>query len=1606
MSAATKINRRKGHRAFVTKTTNTIHDLLTAGEVDYNKLNGLRQSLFDKLGILSGLDDEILESIEGENEIATEIDEASGIRAKMQEVIFKVEDKLQEMKDTGRREFMENRSFMNYSKVNNAKLPKLSIKPFTGNPIEFQSFWDSFDASVNSNETLEEITKFTYLKSFLKGQSLSAIQGLSLTSENYKEAVKILSDRYGNKQLLITSHMDKLMNIKPVASTRDLTKIREVYDLIEVHVRNLSSLEIETSQYGPVLVSIVMSKLPNEIKLHISRSMPLNEGWDVDTLLQNLKQEIESREMCSRMSACNTNNPSTSEESIDYLPDEQFTGSTLYSGGRKDDISCRYFRRGHPSSKCKVITDVKARKAILRNKAKCFVCLKSSHIARQCKSGMKCFKCGNRHHISICETTGNFRNSNFNENQRTDNFRNSNLNANQRTDNFRHSNFNENKRDDNFRHSNFNENQSGDKQNFSGVTAGVRDNTLLQTARSIVSSGRIEMNVRILFDSCSQYSFINEDIYQKLRLVTVRSEKLIIKAFESKSQTARLMKVVKVKLKGWNNNWNEIELYVVPQICSPLAGQTIEIAQATHEHLIGLQLADSTESCATLNVDILVGGNYYWQFFSGKIVRGTAGPVAMETSLGWVLSGSVQDTPGSSTYFIGSSHVMKLSCDMGNSACHDAYIVNKISEFWDVENIGLCNNDDLVMKEFNDSIYFDGSNYSVRLPWKCDPSVLPDNFSLCKSRLDALIRRLSKNPNKLKMYDEIIKEQERLGVIEGVNRNDQSNCTIAHYLPHRDVEKEGRTTTKTRIVYDASARRHNNPSLNDCLQTGPCQLPKVFDILVRFRGWKFALTSDIKSAFLNIRINESDRDYLRFLWIDEIERENPSLVIKRFTSVPFGLKCSPFLLGGTIIHHMKNNENINHEFVDQFLRDLYMDDNITGFHDINIGFNYYSFVKTVMIEAGFILRKWKSNCKELLEKINEYEKQYFQEEIVDTGVNKILGVNWETESDTLIFDLNEIMKEAKEVEVVTKRFVLKIVSSIFDPLGILSPAVINLKIHFQEVCLMKIDWDVPLSAEFIIKWRSSLDLLSTLAPVHIKRHYICGNELKNCLNIELHGFSDASMKACATVVYLRAVLNCKILCTIVAAKTKVVPIEKKTLTIPKLELMACLLLSRLLKSVINSLHAVYEISDVICWTDANDCVHWINNVEKIRKKFVQSKIEEIRKNVPGTKWRHCPGTLNPADMHSRGLCKDNDMNVWIHGPVFLSQSRDQWPVTPVKEDNDREEKDESCIINIVDIKLLEKVNNSKSLGDCDMKKLFNIQRYSSMQKLLRVTCYVIRFIQQLKKKTKLISNKEIFPDELQGSELENVKMLWIKNEQKMILINPKRVKDLEYSLGLFIDDHGILRLRGRVQNIDGDFETKFPIFLDKDSYFTDLIILDCHERVKHSRVKDTLNQLRSSYWITQGRRTVKRGLKKCTLCRKFDSKAFNVLPAAPLPSFRLKVDFPFTSTGIDYFGPLFVKNIFNPDNELYKVHVVLYTCASSRAIHLDLVPDLSCYAFVKSLKRFINRYGLSRLYISDNATCFTGPALTSFIQSVESEWKYFRSKPLVGRTLGKTCAKL
>ena len=239
--------------------------------------------------------------------------------------------------------------------------------------------------------------------------------------------------------------------------------------------------------------------------------------------------------------------------------------------------------------------------------------------------------------------------------------------------------------------------------------------------------------------------------------------------------------------------------------------------------------------------------------------------------------------------------------------------------------------------------------------------------------------------------------------------------------------------------------------------------------------------------------------------------------------VHFGLNCSPNLLGATIITHMRQYSDINRDFVEKFLRDLYMDDNTSGTQNIDTALDYYIFVRTIMLQGGFELRKWQSNSVPLMQNIHQYEKLFENEPVVECNrVTKILGIPWNKEFDQFIFDLKDVINEAIKNDVVTKRNVLKVVSSIYDPLGILSSLIINLKLLFQEVCALKCDWDIALPEEFSCKWQKALLSLKDMDLITLPRFYLNCFELKDFTKFELHGFGDASMKAYAAVVYIRA----------------------------------------------------------------------------------------------------------------------------------------------------------------------------------------------------------------------------------------------------------------------------------------------------------------------------------------------------------------------------------------------------------------------------------------------------------------------------------------------------
>ena len=332
---------------------------------------------------------------------------------------------------------------------------------------------------------------------------------------------------------------------------------------------------------------------------------------------------------------------------------------------------------------------------------------------------------------------------------------------------------------------------------------------------------------------------------------------------------------------------------------------------------------------------------------------------------------------------------------------------------------------------------------------------------------------------------------------------------------------------------------------------------------------------------------------------------------------------------------------------------------------------------------------------------------------------------------------------------ITKRAVLKTVASVYDPLGIWSPAVVQLKSLFQEVCALNCEWDKPLNDEFLASWKKILSTLIKIDPILVPRYYMTPYNIKDVSRIEIHGFCDASKKACAAAVYFRAVFTDKnVQVHLICSKTKIVPLKDakiaNMLTIPKLELLGCVILSELVKSVKDSLRKLCDIDEVFYWTDSMDCLNWIVNSSKIWPKFIQNRVLKIRNNSASNNWFHCPGKENPADIPSRGsdLRNPDFRKCWLQGPSFLWGSRDTWPSTPFSalakssviglamaeemlyDESESSEKD---------VTLLPALSSKESPN---LHEIMDINRYGNLDKLLRITSYVLRFMTSLKSKIK------------------------------------------------------------------------------------------------------------------------------------------------------------------------------------------------------------------------------------------------------------------------------
>ena len=1554
---------RAGHRAATTKRINEAEEILKKYDRSKeNALEAIRTELIEKLEKLKDLNEEILDGIvetevtedkDSENAaIENEIENASVFTTKIHKCLHSI-GKAMSLRDSA-----DTASLLSATSGNlgqRVKLPKIELAKFNGDPKSFQAWWDTFDSLINQND-LSDVDKFHYLRSVLTGDALSAVAGLTPSSGNYKHAIDIIKERFGKRVLIISSHMDSILKIPWLTEGDTTQKLRRAYDNLETHIKCLQSLGIESQQYGCLLVPVILNHLPNELKLLVSRKFDTSKDiWELDELLKILKEEIEARERSGYVSAGKKQSSNRGE-----FHKEKGTASTLFTRnegkGSHAKLSCVYCKGKHSSGACKTLCDVDTRKLYLKNSSRCFNCLSDGHVAWKCRSKDRCKKCNRKHHSSICENGENSesetkREVRFNESAEV-----------------RESESTESK------------NESASSMYCNSVTS-----VLMLTARANVrNTNRLgSVNARIIFDNCSSKTYVTKRLKKGLNLKPIGSSRIAVNRFmDEQSEPLNLnCDIVQVEVMGIDGSSVTITASAVPSICPPPHSKAIVFYKQEYEHLSGLPLADEVleEPFAGDEIDIMIGLDYYYTFVFDESKRGVDGPVATKTRLGWIVGGPV------------------ISNECANLTMHAGVMETEssdefVSQLWSLEGLGIeeeCERD--VMDRFTESVWFndESGRYQVSLPWREGIGPLSDNFGQSFQRLRNLCNRFVKDPELYDEYEAVMSDQIEQGVLERVPAVPPA-VGDSYYLPHHPVVRRDHASTKVRIVFDASSKIVG-PSLNSALHEGPSLIAELFQILMRFRLHKVAVIADIEKAFLNIEINELDRDFLRCLWLEGFDPRQTGCLdslkvqVFRFTRVPFGICSSPFHLGATLRFHVDKYKETCPKTVEALNRDLYVDNLISGSDTVEGGLKLFIQARDVLKQGGFNLRQFSTNSPELKRLVETivYEMPDTgyptYSEVIETSIEtplsiseeKVLGVVWNKEADTFIFRFEKLLEFVKDKEI-TKRFLMRLIARVYDPLGLICPLMVSLKCALREVCELGVSWDERLPGKYVKLVRNWLENIENVGSIEFPR-CLSKHELNDLISSQLIAFSDASEIAFGGTIYLRTETTEGIDSNLLVAKSRVAP---KGQTLPRKELIGALQIAKLFDVARKVVTPVLSIDNEFYFSDSKTALSWIRNKEGRFKQFVERRAKTIRETTESSAWKHVKGVENPADIATRAisLSELKSSERWRKGPDWLRQPISEWPTDdayPLTEEYLQELRADDKR-KILETSMLANDKNT----ECPIKA----ERYSSLSKLLRVTAYVFRFINNCRK---TLDSRH---GEMQVKELQDAENYWITLSQNK-LKSDRKFGQIYKQLRIYQDDEDILRAKGRLENSNLSLNQKVPIVLPAEGYFIELLVSDAHLRTMHGGVNDTMAFLRNRFWILRLRQITRRLVNKCFVCKLIEGKAYSGRPFPPLPKFRVLIDEPFSTSGTDYAGPLFVKTV-PMEAKKGKVYILLFTCTSTRAVHLELVKDLGAPSCILGLRRFIARRGAPKLVISDNAKTFKAEETKRFLSDRGISWKF------------------
>ncbi|XP_062703649.1 uncharacterized protein LOC134286095 [Aedes albopictus] len=1407
-------------------------------------------------------------------------------------------------------------------------LPKINLPEFNGEFDKWLPFSDTFKSLIHDNPDLSGIQRFHYLRASLKGEALKVVDSFPLCEENYAAAWSALIKRYSNVYLQKKRHVNALLQF-PKLKKMTASGIHDVIDCFDRHTKILDQLGEVTSGWGAMLTQLLVSKLDDSTQKDWEEFALKKQDPTFRQVMEFLEGQtrildaiaVDQRGECQRVPFSTP--PNSFKKSVPKLAvntaSESSTTKCVSCSGPHYIINCPTFAK----------MSLDKRFQVVNSKKLCSNCLRRDHYSRDCKSSFRCRTCNKKHHSLLhpgLSASGS----------------NSATAAQECT-----------------------QSQTGGSNvsttavvpvdapqqvlqssvatiYAANVTAESREvHVFLSTVLVSVKdcNGRSHM-ARALLDSGSQANLITERLCQVLKLPRKQTSVPIAGVGSARVQiNSSVSTTIASRITDYAI---PMDFLVLKKVTEDQPSTTIPVSSWNLPS--DMVLADPGFN-KRAPIDLLLGLEYFYEFLllnGGRIQIQRVGegiPLFVNTVFGWIAAGKAD---------LGSLN--PIPC------CHvttNATLEEKIERFEEMQDVPRRSQEEQDCEEHFQATFSRDSTgrYVVRLPKRMGfEQMIGESRDTALRRLMQLERRLGKDANLRKSYNEAMQTYLELNHMTAVpDEVLKHDSRLACYLPHHPVIKESSTTTKIRPVFDGSAKTTSNHSLNDALMTGPVLQDPLFDLVLRFRKHAVALVADIEKMYLQVRVHPDDTSLQRILW--RFSPEEP-IATYEMNRVTFGLAPSSYLATRCLQQLADDEGDLHPRGKEALINDFYVDDYVGGADSECEAILLRQDLEQLMPKGGFRLRKWMSNAKGALEGLPPEDLGTQSTLNFDQEQVKTLGIHWRPGPDVLGIDVSNLTVNGQW----TRRKVYSVIAQLWDPSGITAPVISWAKIRMQLLWVAAQGWDDPLSEELANRWTEFYHQLPVLSEIEVKRHAFANYPML----IQFHVFSDASEAAYGACIYARSIdQRGHIKVELLAAKSR--PASLKKTTLARLELCGAHVAAKLYRATAKALKM--EDTETWFWSDSTVVLSWLKSPPYVWPTFVANRVSHIQELTKGHRWNHVKGTENPADLVSRGVMPKDlvDKHHWFHGPGWLSLLDQHWNTERhLKYERPAEE-------------LLERKKNVMVVADSQQPHLL-LDRYSSYWKLLRITAYVLKFIRRCQHRRSPPTSSSLSVAELQEAKYTLVRCVQRKPFAAEIkaLANHRPIQ-AHSSLKLlhpFLDHQDILRVGGRLRLAGESYAVRHPIILPSNHTFSRQVAVAYHELSLHSGPRMTLAQIRQEFWPLRGKALATYTFRNCLRCFRTNPVPVSQ-PPGQLPKPRTTPTRAFAVTGVDYCGPVYLKPVHRRA-AAQKAYIAVFVCFSTKAVHLELVGDLTASAFLATLRRFVARRGLPSEIHSDNGLNFKG----------------------------------